>query len=192
MRDIQRAEECVRELLISLGLDIDDPNLVGTPRRVAKWLASFTLSEEEVAKRCEEHGNATFPATADDMVALEPFLVYSICPHHLLPVQYLVSLAYIPNGKVTGLSKLVRISREMAKRPLLQETYVPLLADMLVKVLGTEHVAVRVVGTHECMKVRGVMCESPTVITALRGAFKTNPSLKQEFYDIVSGGRLRR
>jgi len=170
---------------------MNDPNFVDTPTRVAQWLCDFTLSKKEVNRQCEQHAKAMFPVDDDDMIAMEPFTVYSMCPHHILPISYEVSLAYIPNKKAIGLSKLVRISRVVARQLIIQEKLAPTLADMFCKLLDTDHVAVRVRGIHGCMKFRGVMCEAPAVKSALRGSFRTDASVKQEFYDIINGGRKK-
>jgi len=191
MADLLTVSERVRSLLISLNIDVNDPNFVDTPTRVAQWLCDFTLSKEEVERQCKQHAKAMFVIDDDDMIAMEPFIVYSMCPHHLLPITYEVSLAYIPNKKVIGLSKLVRISRVVARQLIIQESLAPTLADMFCKLLDSDHVAVRVRGIHGCMKFRGVMCEAPAVKSALRGAFREDAGIKQEFYDIVNGGKKK-
>ncbi len=177
-----------RLLLESLGLDMEDPNFIDTPGRVAQWLLDFTLTDSYIKKECAVISKAMFPSKDDDMVIVKPFVVYSMCPHHLLPVEYKVSIGYIPNGHVIGISKLVRLANMVARQPILQEDYAPRLADVLCKSLDTKHVAIRTEGVHSCMRIRGVRTYAPIVKSTMRGDFRDDSSsVKQEFNSILNG-----
>ncbi len=186
MRDYDKVKSAVVMLLADLGIDLKDPNFIETPRRLATWLMEFTKSEEELVDSYEEFASAVFPHKGKDMLVSDPFTVFSMCPHHILPVEYRVNIGYIPNGQVVGLSKLIRITDAVSKQLLLQEDFTPLLADILCKYLETDHVAVRVKGTHSCMRIRGVKNGPAFTNTALRGVFDTEPKVRKEFYDIMA------
>jgi len=175
----------VTSLLIELGIDLKDPNFKETPKRMAEWLLGFTVPQPEIIEICEEHAQAIFPHNRDALLALEPFTVFSICPHHFLPVEYRVSLGYIPQGKIVGLSKLIRITDIFARQPIVQEEFTPQLAELLSKTLCTDHVAVKVRGLHMCMRMRGVKNGEGATNTALLGAFRTDSALRDEFYKVA-------
>ena len=186
-RDKTRLTYLLHDVLTELGLDLKDPNFVGSPKRMAEWLLEFTTPQKDIINTCGVHGMATFPHDRTALLTIEPFTVFSVCPHHFLPVEYKVTVGYIPSGKVIGLSKIIRITDTFAKQPILQEEFSPGLADLLSKVLCTEHVAVRAKGIHFCMRMRGVKNGNGATNTALLGAFKTDPALRSEFYEIANG-----
>jgi len=175
----------VIQLLNALKIDKNDENFLETPRRVTTWLLEFVNSKENIAKELEFFASAVFEFEGTDLVVLQDIVVYSICPHHLLPVEYKISISYIPCGYAVGLSKLARFAEVVASYPTLQENFVADLADSLVKFLGTEHVMVTVLGKHMCMEMRGVKRNGKFLTTAVRGAFKDDPSLKTEAYSLM-------
>jgi GTP cyclohydrolase I len=187
MRDIRLVEKYLADMLVELGIDITSPNFTGTPERFAEWLLEFTKTNDELRDECDEFASAVFPHNREDMIVSDPFIVYSMCPHHFLPVEFKVIVGYIPKGHVVGLSKLVRITDAVAKQAELQEEFTPKLADILCGCLKTPDVAVRVKGTHSCMKIRGVKNGPSFTNTALRGGFRSVPEVRKEFYDLIGG-----
>jgi GTP cyclohydrolase I len=126
-----------------------------------------------------------FPESHDSMIVLRGHDVHGICPHHLLPVHMRVYLAYIPNGKVLGLSKLARLVESRLSQPVLQETFTDSIVNDLQSRLGPKGVSCIVVGRHGCMQHRGVRTTGDVVTSAISGVFVTNPSAKSEFLRIV-------
>ena len=124
------------------------------------------------------------------MVLVRDISFTSLCEHHLLPFTGKAHVAYIPNGKVTGLSKLARVVEEVARRPQVQERMTQVVADLIVDRLGSSGVAVVVEAEHSCMSIRGVRKPgSMTVTSALRGNFKTNPASRAEVLALINSGQ---
>ncbi len=175
----------VNLLLQSLGLDVNNPNYLETPRRVASWLIEFTQNKEMASMDFEDFANSVFPTSERDLIAVSDIKIFSLCPHHLLPVIYNVDIVYLPNEAVIGLSKLARFAKTVGSTPYLQEEYVSILADTLAKYLGTNSVMVIVTGRHMCMEMRGIRNSGKAITTAVRGDFLTDKSLKQEAYQML-------
>lgn len=175
----------VTTILQELGVDLKDSNFVETPRRISSWLLEFVREKEQVELELREFSKAIFPFKGHDLIVIDDITAYSICPHHFLPVVYKVSIAYLPNGHVVGLSKLARFAKTLARVPLLQETYVNELANSIFKYLRADGVLVLVSGEHFCMKMRGVNCDSTVMTTAIRGKFETDEALKSEAYQML-------
>lgn len=169
-------EDHVAEILHELGLSLDAPDFVDTPRRVAAWLSDMTSYDPvEVAKILQPR----FPAICQ-MVVVRDVEVASLCPHHLLPVEYSVTVGYLPEGEVVGLSKIPRLVEYVAKQPILQEAFGELIADALCDNLSLEGCGVVVVGRHACMRCRGVKTNARVTTSALRGVFLEAP-VRSEF-----------
>lgn len=164
--------EQVGLLLNSIGIDASDVNFKETPRRMASWLIEFTLLDEQLNIELEQFASSIFPCKGNSMITCKDIKTYALCPHHLLPVTYKVSIAYIPEGYAIGISKLGRFAEVIAKQFQLQEEYVQRIADTLVKFLGTKSVMVIVSGRHMCMEMRGVKMDTDVITSAVRGAFK--------------------
>jgi len=165
---------------------IDDPNFVDTPRRFERVLEDFFWSEERVERAIDELFKAVFPSRLDEIVMVKDVEVWMLCPHHLLPVRMEVAIGYLPNGRVLGLSKLPRLARLLARRPRLQEEYTELLVEILMEKLNPRGAMAIVKGEHTCVRMRGVrMSDAVMVTSAVRGDFKENPSLKQEFLELM-------
>lgn len=184
----ERVIEAVRHLLPTLGIDPeDDANFCDTPRRFADYLIEHFLDTPTFEETLEHLSTAVFPTTYQGMVTLKDVHTYSICPHHLLAIEYTMHLAYIPEEYAIGLSKLARIAELCAKRAVLQENLTEDLADALSAALGTRDVAVIVIGAHACMRIRGV--EQDTAVTttsSMRGRFLSNEKgSKEEFMRII-------
>lgn len=186
--DTAKIEACMKEILEAL---CDDPNREGlkeTPKRVAKAYAEIfegmQYSNTEIAQmfdKCFED------VETGDLVVIEHIPIFSMCEHHVLPMYNAnMSVGYIPNGKVIGLSKVARIADMVSKRLQLQERIGMDMLDVLKQVLGTEDIIVVIEGEHACMTMRGVKKPgSKTKTASLSGAFKTNDALRQEFYNLL-------
>jgi GTP cyclohydrolase I len=121
------------------------------------------------------------------MVLIRDIPFTSMCEHHLLPFRGVAHVAYIPDGKVTGLSKIARVIEEFARRPQVQERMTQQIADLIEAQLCTKGVAVVVSAEHSCMAIRGIKKPGSTTITsALRGLFKTNQSTRAEFMSLIA------
>lgn len=178
----QKVRRVVGELLRVLGVDLEDENFSETPRRLSTYLIENFLEGDEIEYRLEEHSSAIFPNLYDGMVVMKDTPIVGLCPHHLLPVFYKVTIGYIPMQNAIGISKLHRIAELLAKRPLMQETYTVLLADYFSDLLKAEDVSIRVKGTHTCMSIRGVKVPDSEVVTSeLRGSFLKDASIRNEF-----------
>ena len=185
--DKDRIKAAVREMIIALNDNPDRPGLVETPDRVARMFEEvyegMCYSNEEIA----EMFNKTFEEIiTDDMVIICDIPVFSHCEHHMaLMYDMKVNVAYIPNGKVIGLSKVGRIADMVAKRLQLQERIGQDIADILEIVLDTKDVAVIIEGKHACMTSRGVKKDSVTKTSTLRGRFMENPTLRAEMINLL-------
>ena len=140
--------------------------------------------EEEVSKCLQ----AVFADKYDEMLVTKFIEVWTLCPHHLLPCNFNVKIGYIPIGGVLGLSKFTRISVTLGKRPIMQEQYTREVADTLWEGLKPEGLGIYVIGKHGCMGCRGVNQPNVEVVTStLRGSFKANHTVREEFYAICRG-----
>ena len=182
--DLSAIEAAVRTILKAVGEDPDRAGLLETPRRVAKMYAEmFSGLKVDPAR----HLRVTFPETYNEMVLVRDITFTSMCEHHLLPFSGVAHVAYIPNGRVTGLSKLARVVEEVARRPQVQERMTQTIADLMESELESSGVAVVVNAEHSCMSIRGVRKPgSSTVTSALRGVFKSNLSSRAEVLALIN------
>jgi GTP cyclohydrolase I len=181
-------EEVVRRMLLHLGEDPDREGLRRTPVRVAKsmrWLTrGYGKSIQDVI------GNAVFEEAHESMVLVRDIEVYSLCEHHMLPFFGKAHIAYYPNGKIVGLSKLPRVVDVFARRLQVQERLTDQIADALMEVLEPMGVGVVIEAYHLCMMMRGVQKQnSKTVTSALRGIFRDDAKTRDEFLRLAHGGR---
>ena len=160
----------------------------GLGKRVEGWVNELCWPIEKINKELKVCYSRSFTDDYKEMLVKGPIKVWTLCPHHLLPCEFLVYIGYLPTGRVLGLSKLSRISEAMGKRPIMQETYTRELADGLWCNLDPKGVGVFVVGWHGCMAVRGVKQESRVTTSALRGLFADEPGVKEEFFKLALGG----
>jgi len=172
------------------GMDANDPNFTDTPNRVARAYEELCGGAYNFEERCNQILDKSFPNEKGyrEMVFVDNIQSAGVCPHHLLPVEYIIHIAYIPSpeGKVVGLSKIARIADMCASRPVLQET---VTQDILIQLrkLNPEGLGVYVRGRHGCMRVRGVMQPaSSTTTTAFDGIFMDNDSTRAEFMGLVN------
>jgi len=177
--DHERLKVLVRELLIALGEDPDREGLLETPRRIANFWREFI--EYDPGKL-----NTTFSSVRhDQMVAVTGMRVWSMCEHHMLPFWCDVSVAYIAEDKVLGLSKFARIAHKNAHALSLQEKLVADISDDLKRFLGTDNVAVLAKGEHLCMTMRGIQTPHRMISSVLEGQFR-EPETRAEFMALVN------
>ncbi len=176
--DLPRIEHAVREILLAIGEDPDREGLKQTPRRVARMYAELFRGLHEDAA---DHLRTTFDEDHHEMVILRDIPFNSTCEHHLMPFEGRAHVAYIPGGKVIGLSKLARIVDVFAHRLQVQERLTSQIADLLAKRLHVRGAAVVIEATHTCMTCRGVKKPGSVMVTsAMRGIMHTNPGTRAE------------
>jgi GTP cyclohydrolase I len=178
---VEKINSHFREIMKTLGLDLEDDSLKDTPKRIAKMYVNEVFSGLN---------SVNFPKITvienkmeyDQMVCVQDIEVMSTCEHHFQPIDGYATIAYIPNKKVIGLSKLNRIAEFFAKRPQVQERLTKQIADCLQFILETDDVAVHINAKHYCMMARGIQDTHATTTTSdLRGSFKTRPETRTEF-----------
>lgn len=157
--------------------------LKGTPNRLTRMYSDFCWSPTEIRVELDKHFKV-FEDGYDEMLVTGPITVWVLCPHHLLPCLFNVTIGYVPNGKVLGLSKFARIAEVMGKRPIMQEQYSVELAEELNSRLQPKGVAVYCVGHHDCMRSRGIKQDAPVVTSVIRGVFEEHPT-REEFLAIA-------
>ncbi|BAY90433.1 MULTISPECIES: GTP cyclohydrolase I FolE [unclassified Tolypothrix] len=176
--------QAVRTLLIGLGENPDREGLKDTPKRVVKALQFITKGYDESLD--ELLNGAVFTEDTNEMVLVRDIDIFSSCEHHILPIIGRAHVAYIPNGKVIGLSKIARICEMYARRLQVQERLTIQIADALQGLLKPRGVAVVLEATHMCMVMRGVQKPgSWTVTSAMRGVFAEDVRTRQEFMNLI-------
>lgn len=181
--DLRRIEKAVREILLAVGENPDREGLLKTPSRVAKSYAEL-MSGLQIDPR--EHLKTVFNERYDEVVLLRDIEFHSLCEHHLLPFTGRAHVAYLPDGKVVGLSKLARLVEGYARRPQVQERLTTQIADALMEELNPIGAACVIEATHTCMTIRGVQKPGSLMVTsALRGIFKENPSSRAEILTLM-------
>lgn len=184
-------ENAIKTILNYVGEDASREGLLDTPKRVRKayefMCSGYKLDPREIIQK------ALFSSTNDEMVVVKDIEFYSFCEHHMLPIIGKVHVAYIPNGKVVGLSKIPRVVDVFARRLQIQEQMTEQICDALNEHLKPKGVAVIIDARHMCMEMRGVekIC-STTVTSSLRGLFKSDKRTKDEFLSIVSSFSFRK
>jgi GTP cyclohydrolase I len=181
--DHARIEKAVREILIAVGEDPDREGLLKTPSRVARAYAELMAGLSENPRR---HLRTVFTERYDEVVLLRDIEFHSLCEHHLLPFTGRAHVAYLPGGKVVGLSKLARLVEGYARRPQVQERLTTQIADALMEELTPAGAACVIEATHTCMTIRGAKKHGSTMVTsALRGVFKNDPSSRHEILSLI-------
>jgi GTP cyclohydrolase I len=185
--DQPRIEAAVREILLAIGEDPDREGLVETPARVARMYAEVFAG---LHKDPREHLRKTFTQKYDEVVLVRDIQFASFCEHHLLPFTGKAHVAYLPSGKIVGLSKIPRVVEVLARRPQVQERMTEDLADLLMRELDPRGVAVILEATHSCMTLRGVRnVGSLCTTSAMRGSFRENALTRSELMSLIFGGR---
>lgn len=176
-----------KEAIALLGEDPGREGLLKTPERMAKAMQYMTqgyhLDAREILR------GARFTEAYNEMVIVKDIELYSMCEHHMLPFFGKAHVAYIPNGYITGLSKIARVVDVFARRLQVQERLTAQVADALMEVLQPLGVAVVIEAAHFCMMMRGVEKQnSKTITSAMRGDFYTDPTTRKEFLTLIRGG----
>ncbi|RLA66609.1 MAG: GTP cyclohydrolase I FolE [Epsilonproteobacteria bacterium] len=178
-------EAAITKVLELIGEDPKREGLVKTPSRVAKAFEFLTQGYQEDPK--EILNQALFSSSNDEMVLVRDIEFYSMCEHHMLPIIGRAHVAYIPDGKVVGLSKIPRIVNVYARRLQIQEQMTEQIADAISQSIKPKGVAVVLHARHMCMEMRGVeKINSTTVSSALRGLFKSDERTRSEFYNLIN------
>jgi len=185
--DQARVRAAVREILLAVGEDPDREGLLDTPDRVARMYAEMFAGLREDPRQLLKK---KFTQKYDEMVLEKDIRFESMCEHHLLPFLGRAHIAYIPNGKIVGLSKLARVVEALSRRPQVQERMTEELADLLMKELAPRGVGVILEASHTCMTIRGIRKgDSVCTTSAMRGAFKDYQSTRAELMALVYGAR---
>lgn len=183
MIDKNKIEAGVRLLLEGIGEDVNREGLIETPARIARMYEEIFAGMEETPKT---HLSKTFHVKNNEMVLEKDIVFYSMCEHHFMPFYGKAHVAYIPDGKVVGLSKLARTVEVFAKRPQLQEQMTEQIAEALMEDLGAKGAMVVIEAEHMCMTMRGVKKPgSRTVTVVTKGQFQDNEKLQNSFYRML-------
>ena len=189
MVDQTKVKEAVRLLLEGIGEDVDREGLRETPERIARMYEQIFAGMEEDAAT---HLSKTFPVASNEIVMVKDITFYSICEHHLMPFYGKAHIAYLPDGKVVGLSKLARTVEVYARRPQIQEQMTIQIVEAVMEHLKPQGVMVLLEAEHMCMTMRGV--EKPgsrTVTMASRGCFQKNPELRSLFFQMLGNFKIQ-
>lgn len=180
----KKLEEAVKTILSGLGEDPTREGLLKTPHRVAKSLKFLTRGYQENIQ--EIINGALFTEEHEEMITMKDIAMYSLCEHHLLPFFGKCHIAYIPNKKIVGISKLARIVDIFSRRLQVQERLTNQIADTLQEVLDPLGVAVVIEAEHLCMQMRGVEKQGSSVLTsAMLGAFRRRQETREEFMNLI-------
>ena len=183
MIDHEKIEQSVRLLLEGMGEDVNREGLIDTPDRIARMYEEIYGGMDEDAGK---HLSKTFTVDSHEMVIEKDITFYSTCEHHLLPFYGKAHIAYIPDGKVVGLSKLARTVEVFARRLQLQEQLTGQIADALMEHMQPKGAIVMIEAEHMCMTMRGIKKPgSQTVTIARRGVFETDPVLEERFFRML-------
>ena len=182
--DLESIKDAVRTILQAVGEDPDRDGLLDTPRRVAKMYAEmFGGLHLDPGRNLD----VTFEENYDEIVLVRDIEFTSMCEHHLLPFRGVAHVAYIPNGRVTGLSKLARVVEEVSRRPQVQERMTQTVADLIEERLGSSAVGVIVKAEHSCMSISGIRKPgSMTVTSSMRGSFRKDPASRAELMSLIN------
>jgi GTP cyclohydrolase I len=186
--NLQNVSEKVKVILTEIGEDTEREGLIRTPERVAKAYKFLTKGYKQNVD--EVINGAIFEEKYDEMVIVKDIDFYSMCEHHMLPFYGKIHVAYIPNGKIVGLSKIPRLVEMFARRLQIQERLTQQIADVLQEKLQPKGVAVVAEGYHMCMMMRGIEKQnSITTTSAVHGAFRAEKT-RLEFLSLISRNRL--
>jgi GTP cyclohydrolase IA len=177
-------DQLVREMIVRLGEDPDREGLVNTPERVQKAYKFLTKGYQEDPEALLK--GALFTVTYDEMVIVKDIEMFSLCEHHMLPFFGKVHVAYIPNGKVIGLSKIPRLIELFARRLQIQERLTTQIAETIQRVIEPQGVGVVIEARHLCMMMRGVEKQhSAAVTSSMLGCFRHEEETRSEFLSLI-------
>ena len=181
-------EKLYKQIISDIGEDVERQGLVDTPKRAAKAMSFLTSGYGE--SLADIVNGAVFDSAADDMVIVKNIELYSMCEHHLLPFIGKCHVAYLPDGKVLGLSKVARIVDMYARRLQIQEQLTTEIADSILQVTEAKGVAVVVEAQHLCMMMRGVEKQNSQMTTSsMLGQFRHNSETRAEFLSLLRMGQ---
>jgi GTP cyclohydrolase I len=185
MMENEQFIEAVKTMITHVGEDVNREGLLKTPQRVLKayefMYGGYKENPQEILN------SAMFESSNDEMVLIKDIEFYSTCEHHLLPIIGRAHVAYIPDGKVVGLSKIPRVVDVFARRMQIQEQLTEQIADALMTAIAPKGVAVVLQARHMCMEMRGVeKINSTTTSSALRGLFKKDEKTRMEFFNLIN------
>jgi GTP cyclohydrolase I len=181
--DSKRIEKAVREILLAVGEDVEREGLKKTPERVARMYGELLGGMHEEP---EKYLRSIFTENYDEIVLLRDIPFYSICEHHLMPFIGSAHVAYLPSGKILGISKLARIVDCFARRLQAQERLTYQIADFIMNNLKSQGVAVVLEASHSCMTIRGIKKPGSVMVTsAVRGIFKRDPKTRNEVMSLM-------
>lgn len=173
-----------QDILSILGEDTNREGLIDTPKRAAKAMQFLTDGYEKNLK--DVTNNAVFEADTDEMVIIQDIEFYSLCEHHVLPFIGRCHIAYIPNGKVLGLSKFARIVDMFSRRLQIQEGLTKQIAEAVLEVTDAKGVGVIMEGKHMCMMMRGVQKQNSSMVTSVMlGSFRNSQATREEFLRLI-------
>lgn len=177
-------EESWAKIIESIGEDLERPGLVDTPKRAAKAFAFLTRGYKQSVE--EVVNEALFPSESSEMILVQDVEMYSLCEHHLLPFIGKCHVAYIPTGKVLGLSKVARIVDVFARRLQIQESLTTQVAETIMDVTNAQGVGVIIEAQHMCMMMRGVEKQNSVMKTsAMLGTFRSEQKTRDEFLSLL-------
>lgn len=177
-------ENIIKELLLKLGEDPEREGLKRTPERVARSFDFLTKGYHQDPVELIEH--AVFTDKYDEMVIVKDISLFSLCEHHMLPFHGYAHVAYLPKGKLVGISKIARMVEIFARRLQVQERLTQQVAETLNDILKPRGVGVVVEAQHLCMQMRGVQKQEANVVTsAMLGAFRNSQSTREEFINLI-------
>lgn len=180
------AERGARILIDGIGLNMADPNILGTAQRVAKTMTELTHGYSiDAAEKVEGLLSARFPSSYSGMVILDPIVAVSLCSHHLLAVRYEVLFGYIPNHQSLGFSKIVKVISLLAAKPVLQEDFTKEIIEVFNNALDTKGIIVVVRGQHSCMSIRGEKSENSNITSDMRGVYLDDSSMREQFFTLA-------
>ncbi len=186
----QEAEAAVKTLLSFVGEDADRPGLIETPKRVVRayedWFSGYNDDPKEVLSKTFDELEGY-----DEIIMLRDIRIESHCEHHIAPFIGSAHVAYLPNKRVVGISKLARITRIYMKRMQIQEKLTAQIANCIQDVLKPKGVAVVIEAQHQCMTTRGIGTPGISMVTSqLLGKFRTDSSTRREFYSMINQGSI--
>jgi GTP cyclohydrolase I len=177
-------EHAYRDIISAIGEDLSRPGLLDTPLRAAKAMQFLTRGYEQDVDKVIN--NALFPSSSEEMVIVKNIELYSMCEHHILPFIGKCHVAYLPNGKVLGLSKIARIVDMYARRLQIQENLTKEIAEVIIQKTDAAGAAVIIEAQHMCMMMRGVEKQNSVMTTScMLGAFRNSQNTRNEFLSLI-------
>jgi GTP cyclohydrolase IA len=177
-------EQAYRDIISAIGEDLSRPGLLDTPLRAAKAMQFLTRGYEQDVDKVIN--NALFPSSSEEMVIVKNIELYSMCEHHMLPFIGKCHVAYLPNGKVLGLSKIARIVDMYARRLQIQENLTKEIAEVIIQKTDAAGAAVIIEAQHMCMMMRGVEKQNSVMTTScMLGAFRNSQNTRNEFLSLI-------